>query len=667
MLIFSKLPMFRTLAAICALRPFARAARDRLRSPGVWLVVMACVAGGCVPDQVGTGRYGLLRSRPSSLAGLGRRGSWKSPAVLSWLDRDRKVVVPSPAGGGAVGRVGSKAVADSAGRAASAVRSSRVPFPVEAQSTAADSSAELGYPQAQREPARAALSRALGGVESRAGASEALVRRGMAIDTEVSRRGNGSSETVLAAQAHASVAKKTDRASLPRERHLNDLGTRPGRRTGAASTLNNSADQSQRVAGKVASTTESRPHAGSSAKPAESTGPVTGGVGPVGEAVACATGKELVPVEAASGRDEVLNVEDGPGTPNSVAARPASTNAAAPGAKGGLQTAAVNASCANQPAAQAGTMSSHSFRSRPGTNSLLSDHRNETAAAEDEKQAVQDAQRPRISEGWATALELMAAEARRRVAVEPDNARSVAQALLIEMANRVEAQGRTAPEPDLATLAQLEPQLLRSLGLAATQCAGEAKGGQSEQRQSGVEPPRQPPRVLRLTNACYSTRIDGFGRYERVRQELFRPGELLLVYCEVEGFESKRVPAEASAGAAYEYVTELDAVVTVEAKSGERLYRLPFPLIEDRCATRRRDFFLALRFQLPKELAAGEYRLKIEVRDRLGGGQATAELPLRVRRPAATHARCAGAAVHQATVRPQKPSHEAKTTRCLAN
>jgi len=242
----------------------------------------------------------------------------------------------------------------------------------------------------------------------------------------------------------------------------------------------------------------------------------------------------------------------------------------------------------------------------------------------------------------------------RRAAAEPADSRAVAQALLIEMARRIEAERQTAGSPDLNSLAQLEPILLSSLGLPAVEPGrppfaqtggrlqaghvnGRAAGKATRLAEAGRSAQQAPGRkTLALRNLTFCTRIECFGRYWPLPPGPLRPGQVVLLYCEVVNFTSR---PHRTANSRLAYLTRLHVSVVIEQESGKLAQRLSFPPVIDRCFCRRSDFFLSFRFAIPAQLPPGRYRLVVLVRDELGGTEAAASVPFKLQRPRPAPAR----------------------------
>ncbi len=143
---------------------------------------------------------------------------------------------------------------------------------------------------------------------------------------------------------------------------------------------------------------------------------------------------------------------------------------------------------------------------------------------------------------------------------------------------------------------------------------------------------------LQLPVACFCKKIKAFGVYEALpanpsfeagMQHL--PGEHVLVYVEVRNFASRECRGrrlyESSLSTRLE-IQECRLLRRHGDSSGDAELRLASrpPVVihfrmppEDRFSlTPRQDFFLGLGFPVPADLPAGNYRLRVEVRDEIG-------------------------------------------------
>ncbi|RMG32864.1 MAG: hypothetical protein D6725_16810 [Planctomycetota bacterium] len=150
---------------------------------------------------------------------------------------------------------------------------------------------------------------------------------------------------------------------------------------------------------------------------------------------------------------------------------------------------------------------------------------------------------------------------------------------------------------------QAEPELLEAL--AALEAA------------VGLLAERAP---LTLANVTFCHRIDSYGSYEPFEESVFRPGQPVLLYAELKHFRSEATDDG-------RFRSAVDSVITIRGPDGELVDRIDFPLTEDLCRHRRRDYFLSYQFTMPRSVRLlGPHTLELHVRDALSGRETRAEL-----------------------------------------
>ena len=113
------------------------------------------------------------------------------------------------------------------------------------------------------------------------------------------------------------------------------------------------------------------------------------------------------------------------------------------------------------------------------------------------------------------------------------------------------------------------------------------------------------PLVVR--NLSFVTDIQSYGIYTPFETERFSPGQRVLLYAEVENLRS-----EATARG---YHTACKSRVEIFDREGTRVLLEEFPVTEEYCRNRRRDFFLGFELELPKNLRPGRHTLELTVTD----------------------------------------------------
>ncbi len=129
---------------------------------------------------------------------------------------------------------------------------------------------------------------------------------------------------------------------------------------------------------------------------------------------------------------------------------------------------------------------------------------------------------------------------------------------------------------------------------------------------------------LEVRQLAFCHRIDGFGSYEAFPQDLFTPGESVLLYCELKNFHSEPT-------AAGHYETRVRCSIEI-IKPGEDLVvdHHDFNTTTDTCRVLRHDYYHPFRIDLP-QLASGSYELRLRVEDEFNGKIASAALSFEIR------------------------------------
>ncbi|MEZ6072112.1 MAG: hypothetical protein R3C10_18105 [Pirellulales bacterium] len=130
---------------------------------------------------------------------------------------------------------------------------------------------------------------------------------------------------------------------------------------------------------------------------------------------------------------------------------------------------------------------------------------------------------------------------------------------------------------------------------------------------------------LVVKNLTFITSVSSFGNYDAVDEPYeFAPGEQVLLYAEVANFRSD------SDGAAYE--TQLSSSYEIRDAQGRRVHEQAVEPHPDRCLSRRHDYYMGLKFNLPSERMYEEtYTLVLTVEDTLAKKFAQASIPFRIK------------------------------------
>lgn len=112
---------------------------------------------------------------------------------------------------------------------------------------------------------------------------------------------------------------------------------------------------------------------------------------------------------------------------------------------------------------------------------------------------------------------------------------------------------------------------------------------------------------LEIKNATFCTEVTSFGVMNKFPNNQFRPGQQVLLYCELENF----VAAAVKDG----YETQLQGSYEIVDANGRRVADLLLPPDADFCKNQRRDYFIAYSIYMPEKLEKGRYQLRLTIED----------------------------------------------------
>lgn len=132
----------------------------------------------------------------------------------------------------------------------------------------------------------------------------------------------------------------------------------------------------------------------------------------------------------------------------------------------------------------------------------------------------------------------------------------------------------------------------------------------------------QAPLEVTQVHAC--RKVSGFSDFESIDPEMLRPGQVFLLYCELNGLQSREVDGlhRARLASRVELVAEGRSAPAWQADLSTE---------EDRCRRRRRDFFVSYRLTVPTDLAPGRYKLRLIQTDEVAGRTAVGTLAIAIR------------------------------------
>lgn len=115
--------------------------------------------------------------------------------------------------------------------------------------------------------------------------------------------------------------------------------------------------------------------------------------------------------------------------------------------------------------------------------------------------------------------------------------------------------------------------------------------------------------ALSVRNLAFCTKVYDYGAYEECTSSRFQAGKQLSLYAEVENFQSCMTDQG--------YFTSLASSYELLDEKGVQVGHGEFPSVEDYCRNRRRDFHIEYGLSLPGQIAAGNYRLQMTIKDNL--------------------------------------------------
>jgi hypothetical protein len=125
-----------------------------------------------------------------------------------------------------------------------------------------------------------------------------------------------------------------------------------------------------------------------------------------------------------------------------------------------------------------------------------------------------------------------------------------------------------------------------------------------------------------VNNACFATRVRGWGNVERFPSTTFRPGQEVIVYFELDRLQIR------STGEGH--TTGIDSSFRLVDGDGQRVGQWSFEPIVETCPAPRRDYFARYFVRIPEDAKPGRHRLEWSVTDTVAGASRQAHLDLDV-------------------------------------
>ena len=141
--------------------------------------------------------------------------------------------------------------------------------------------------------------------------------------------------------------------------------------------------------------------------------------------------------------------------------------------------------------------------------------------------------------------------------------------------------------------------------------------------------------TLDVKNAAFCRNVYGFAEIEEFRPYAFRPDQEVLLYIELDNFAVERLepPSPRKGRAAtggVQYETDFRASYRILDADRRRVADQKLPRDTQTCRNARRDYFIAYRIYMPKEIEPGKYTLEVTIEDVKGNkfGQAFLEFEI---------------------------------------
>jgi hypothetical protein len=135
--------------------------------------------------------------------------------------------------------------------------------------------------------------------------------------------------------------------------------------------------------------------------------------------------------------------------------------------------------------------------------------------------------------------------------------------------------------------------------------------------------PKERNEPLCVANLQLCREVYGFGSFEALLENTLRPGQRVLLYCEMAGLRYLAT----SAG----FASRLSSRVELRANNNQTiLWEQRLPIAEDECRRVRRDYYVTYGITIPPSLSAGTYRLRIVQTDLAADRSASAEIAVTI-------------------------------------
>lgn len=143
-----------------------------------------------------------------------------------------------------------------------------------------------------------------------------------------------------------------------------------------------------------------------------------------------------------------------------------------------------------------------------------------------------------------------------------------------------------------------------------------------QERSASASNTQQPSPDLAIINACFASKVTGWGALDRFENDTFVSGQELIVYFELENLSGNKSPDG--------YTTQINTVLELVGDSGQQFREWSFEPLQEESLAIRRDYFARYIIKIPDDVPAGDCRVKLSVTDSVAESTAHAELPLSI-------------------------------------
>ncbi len=128
--------------------------------------------------------------------------------------------------------------------------------------------------------------------------------------------------------------------------------------------------------------------------------------------------------------------------------------------------------------------------------------------------------------------------------------------------------------------------------------------------------------ALAVRNPCFVTKVKAWGVVDRFPAQVFRRGQDVIVYFELEQLSCR----SDSTG----HSTSIDTAFRLVGADGAQIRTWTFEPVDETCLSQRRDYFARYFLRMPDNAPAGPCRLEFVVTDRLAGASTQSHLDLEI-------------------------------------